>query len=368
VCQVRATPDGARLYVLAGCVRDRYVAPEHIFLEAVERDTGRRTLISYRVVAGTVAVAPSGRWLAYATSDASGLESSHTLHLLQDNGVGYALDSVLGARSPVFASDDLLLFTGGPCEVTGKGCELRGHRVGSGDVSYLIDAGHDFGPYTGYQISPDRSRILAAAPSDADSATLYAVTLDGKEQRILTTDLMSYWMVSRPQRPFAIEASGRYVIYLTRDGGVAAFDFAAGTSTTLADYAVFGLTPSGGSVILTEPGVGWMRTRLVDLASGADRLAHARQGYITAATPLQHDRALLFVEGPIVDVARLSYLSAGQAKPLVLGEWRVSQLALQRSPEAEPWSYYPVDPTGCFTIVDTDLPPGPGTRLVLLPE
>jgi hypothetical protein len=33
-----------------------------------------------------------------------------------------------------------------------------------------------------------------------------------------------------------------------------------------------------------------------------------------------------------------------------------------------PYGLYPVDPTGCFTVVDTDLAPGPGTRLVLLPE
>jgi hypothetical protein len=41
---------------------------------------------------------------------------------------------------------------------------------------------------------------------------------------------------------------------------------------------------------------------------------------------------------------------------------------MNQPPEAAPWWHYPVDPTGCFTIVDTDLPPGPGTRLVLLPE
>ena len=35
---------------------------------------------------------------------------------------------------------------------------------------------------------------------------------------------------------------------------------------------------------------------------------------------------------------------------------------------ADPLGSYPMDPTGCFTVVDTDLAPGPGTRLVLLPE
>jgi hypothetical protein len=30
------------------------------------------------------------------------------------------------------------------------------------------------------------------------------------------------------------------------------------------------------------------------------------------------------------------------------------------------WS--PVDPTGCFTVFDTDLAPGPGTRLAILPQ
>jgi hypothetical protein len=34
----------------------------------------------------------------------------------------------------------------------------------------------------------------------------------------------------------------------------------------------------------------------------------------------------------------------------------------------DPPGAYSVDPTGCFTIADTDLAPGPGTRLVLIPE
>jgi hypothetical protein len=54
----------------------------------------------------------------------------------------------------------------------------------------------------------------------------------------------------------------------------------------------------------------------------------------------------------------------------VLGEWQTSQF------EPDPWPYnygtwfyvYPVDPTGCFTVFDTDLAPGPGTRLAILPQ
>ena len=37
-------------------------------------------------------------------------------------------------------------------------------------------------------------------------------------------------------------------------------------------------------------------------------------------------------------------------------------------PQGEMRTGYPVDPTGCFTIVDSDLPESAGTSLVVLPD
>ncbi len=53
---------------------------------------------------------------------------------------------------------------------------------------------------------------------------------------------------------------------------------------------------------------------------------------------------------------------------MVLAEWSTTFLSMRPQRYATPLEEYPVDPTGCFTIVDTDLGPTPGTRLVLLPE
>jgi hypothetical protein len=51
---------------------------------------------------------------------------------------------------------------------------------------------------------------------------------------------------------------------------------------------------------------------------------------------------------------------------VVLGEWTVTKIDLTEMDRVDPPGPYPIDPTGCFAIVDSDL--GPGTRLVLLPE
>ena len=61
-------------------------------------------------------------------------------------------------------------------------------------------------------------------------------------------------------------------------------------------------------------------------------------------------------------------MSADHRDSIVLGEWKESTLRSQYPSYAQPEGLYPVDPSGCFTIVDTDLAPGPGTRLVLLPR
>ena len=50
-----------------------------------------------------------------------------------------------------------------------------------------------------------------------------------------------------------------------------------------------------------------------------------------------------------------------------LGQWRTSQLGSAYDACCnEPYARYPIDPTGCFLLLDSDL--DGGTRLVLLPS
>jgi hypothetical protein len=107
--------------------------------------------------------------------------------------------------------------------------------------------------------------------------------------------------------------------------------------------------------------------RLVDLASGLDRLSFATGNSFVGATPLSNG-ALLFVELTPSGTSQLRYLSASSPGSVLLGEWKTGGVMLEGWPSMPPKLHYPVDPTGCFTLVSTDLPPGPGTRLVVLPE
>ena len=54
---------------------------------------------------------------------------------------------------------------------------------------------------------------------------------------------------------------------------------------------------------------------------------------------------------------------------VAIGRWTRSQLPVLGYPIGELGPGYPaVDPTGCFAIVDSDLPESPGTSLVVLPD
>jgi hypothetical protein len=109
------------------------------------------------------------------------------------------------------------------------------------------------------------------------------------------------------------------------------------------------------------------RLRLLALDGGTEIASFLTDGSLTAPTFTPEARGLLFVSAPSIR-ASLRYLSASLPDSVVLGEWTETLLNMRPLPYGDPPGRYPVDPTGCFTVVDTDLAPGPGTRLVLLPE
>jgi hypothetical protein len=124
-------------------------------------------------------------------------------------------------------------------------------------------------------------------------------------------------------------------------------------------------------VVLVEPAFatsGTSRLRLLDLASGTDVFDYASDGAIGAVGFPPNDSGLVFIEYRSPDPAQLRYLSANQS--VVLGEWLTSQLLpILHSEYYGTLPYiYPIDPTGCFTVFDTDQTPGPGTRLAILPQ
>jgi hypothetical protein len=91
-------------------------------------------------------------------------------------------------------------------------------------------------------------------------------------------------------------------------------------------------------------------------------------GSSNSATFVPGDRGLLYVKRDSNTVPwRLRYLSFAKGTVTTLGEWNSSpQMTTSVAMGIEP-NAYPVDPSGCFAVVDSDLEPA-GTRAVLLPE
>jgi hypothetical protein len=172
-------------------------------------------------------------------------------------------------------------------------------------------------------------------------------------------------------RVFAFSASGRIIYNTGRNLGVAFVGLDGGTPTVLSGGATFLEAPQLDQVALVELSgstFSLSRLRLVDLASGTDVFAYDPSGAIgTVGFPPNRD-GMVFVESRSPDSTRLRYASADQS--VVLGEWQTTQF--QHDSLSDYYGTliytYPVDPTGCFTVFDTDLAPGPGTRLAILPQ
>jgi hypothetical protein len=105
-------------------------------------------------------------------------------------------------------------------------------------------------------------------------------------------------------------------------------------------------------------------------AGPCNTTAHALVGVRSLGAPNFTPDAcgLLFVNAPASGARQLRYFSASAADSVVLGEFTETWLDMDLGGYVTPLGGYPMDSTGCFTVVDTDLAPGPGTRLVLLPN
>lgn len=365
-CHVTATPDGSILYAVGPCVG------EENGLSRIDPATGTRIAIDQRVGLSTkpdIRFSPSGQWIAYGITDPE--DSQRTLAVADAAGKVYSITTDRKVYLVDFASDHLMLFqTEGPPGTPG---DIRGHVPGSGDTSFLVAADRAPGDDDGYVFSPDRSQILVVkrpGPNEPDDANaLYRLPLDGGDPILLVANWSLPAADSRPS-PVTFDSQGKYVVYSAYSRGtperfpVAVVDLQGSAPRTLADNGGFilGTASSSALIIDSRPEGQPTRLRLTDLATGRDRLSYsAKAGFGLVAEVLRNDQAFVFDESE-GETHRARFVSARHSNSVVLGEWKepdcrgCSQLILQ------------VDPTGCFTVVNTDDASPPGTRLVLLPE
>ena len=367
VCDHVAASDGSRVYAIHDCGGSKYGT-----MDVIDVASGASTRLKVGAGFGTLsptsaaAVSPDGRWVAFLTSIV--LDGGSPENLLVVGGADGRVETLAsqpGAFDQGFVSDRLLLFRTDWYLPNGG---IHGHVPGTGDTSYVVAAKRDPGLF-GYQASPDGTWLLGATETTGAGGDLYAIRLDGAGELLLASDLLDFMMSEMARRVFAFSASGRVIYNRDLLGGVATVGLDGGTPTVLSDRASFLETPRLDRVALVEPKgptPAASRLRLVDLESAADVFAYDSDGGTWAIGFPPSGRGLVFTESRSPSPNRLRYVSADQS--VVLGEWQATHFWPDTSYHGTPPSTYPVDPTGCFTVFDTDLTPGPGTRLAVLPQ
>jgi hypothetical protein len=374
-CGHVVSPDGDRVLTLEDC-DDRSAT-----LVSVDAQTGTRAPLGRTArtpydVRPNAVFSPNGQWVAYrepATARDGRVAMGGLIYVVDARNRSYALTSTPEADNPVFASDGVLLFatnSSGPASAV----DIRAHVLGSGDTSRVIARGVDFQSAFGLRVSPDGQWILAAViplPNGLSSYAyaLSAYSIDGKEVA-LAADLFPFWSTQMLVYSFAFAADNRHVVYLTSGipRGTSAVALSGGQTTALSADVFFTIPPTGNLVALSETLSSPMRVRLNDLDTNRD-LASAEAGARpTRVTFTPDGRSVIFIEQTEgATPSRLRHLSGRTGVATTLANWNSNQLAVGGGLCCnEPDHSYPIDPTGCFTVVDSDIEGG--TRLILLPE
>ncbi len=372
VCDHVAAPDGSRVYALHDCDSQSTGT-----MDAIDVASGASTRLGvgasfgYPTPTRSTAVSPDGRWVAFVTFLPSLdplAEGNIVVTVANADGRVETVTPQLYGNNPGFVSNDLLLYAAG--SMIGAG-DIRGHVPGTGDASYLI-AANRYPSLFEYQVSPDKTWLLGAGESTGTSNQLYAIRLDGSGERLLASDLYGFGDSPFALRGFAFGSTGRVLYNTGPHLGVATVGLAGGTPTVLSTDGWFVEAPRLDQVALVEPFSDPLaspsRLRLVDLESGTDIFAYDSDGAIGTVGFPPNRRGLVFVESRFPALNRLRYSSADQS--VVLGEWQATEFQPDwlADHNGTALDIYPVDPTGCFTVFDTDQTPGSGTRLAILPQ
>jgi hypothetical protein len=371
VCDHAATVDGSRVYLVHDCITGGVGS-----LDVVDISSGTSSPLAKNVVNGSLALSPAGRWIAFVVRAGDGSSGNDTIQVTDAHGSGpYALASQPGAHGLSFVSEEQLLFARGTDYPIYSGGELRVHVPGTGDASTAIASARDTGMF-GYEVSPDKTWLLGAAAGQGDggvflSARLFAIHLDGSGETLLTKDLLPYWMYAVAIRAFVFSSvSARAVFQTGSDRSLWAVDLPDLSTYKLSDSGSFKLSPVTAEIAIVESSGDARQNRLLLIGTQDtdEILPFVSEGTMGDLQFLPDGRGMVFTEILPSGQRRLRYISLSHPEAPVLAEWTSSILSYSTGKYGEALGAYPIDPTSCYTVVDTDLAPGPGTRLILLPE
>jgi Tol biopolymer transport system component len=357
-CSHAATPDSLRVYFTSsGC--DHVEGP----LGVLDVVTGTRGQIAANVSTSSLAVSPDSRWAAYVAGSTA--IDAGLVHVVDATGSITRVSGAAAVLRPTFASGQILLF-----QSQGSGAE--GTTVWRYDLAnHATQALVDGDPgIAGYELAPDGSALLAAklgSVSVGKSGELYLVPLDGASPVRLASDLLDYRMHSMVVRVFAFAPASKRILYIAdyasdggRSSGISsvATDGSAPISLSASGFgAVVSSYADRVALVAADRTLG-RSTIYVVSADGARQFTVEVTGEVSFAGFVPRDRGLLYVQTSVDSVrgtfSELGHLSFTSGDVTRLGYWTASKLALSNYPVGISAHEYPVDPTGCYTVVDSD--------------
>jgi hypothetical protein len=369
-CSHAATPDGSRIY---------YTHPPCDSVEGalsvVDLALGTSRQLTDRASTGSLTMSPDSRFAAYVayTGPRDMPASSSAVFVADAAGSTYNVAGPRSAWGPVFAPGGTLLFRS--AESGASASTIWRHAPGTGSRSQSLTEG-DIG-ITGYEIAEDGSGFLMARfPGNGQPGELLLAPLDGGNTVRLATNLMDYRMYSMPYRPFAFARPGKRVLFIADSSGDAGRSYGIASVSRDGSDRVQLATGSTQAVVSSHAD----RVAIVSIdytlrrgtlsvvsSTGANQLSIPVAGSVLYGSFVPQDRGLLFVEEPTGANKQLRHLSFASGKVTTLAEWTTSQLPLYAFPAGVSFGGYPIDPSGCFTVVDSDLDQT-GARLVALPD
>jgi hypothetical protein len=224
--------------------------------------------------------------------------------------------------------------------------------------------------FGGYKVSPDHRYLLVARWLEPAPNELLAIRLDDAVETVLATDLLLYQLNMIGPAAFAFTHGGTRVVYVNHQyGGTSSVPIGGGAPTRLSMGNGFAVSPSDDYVAILEassntPGA----TLNVSEASGSWSYGYNSNDSISAVTFAPAHRGLLFVETTTAGPRRLRHWSLRGGDPTDLATWRNSNLDLHQFALGEMQPVYPVDPTGCYVVVDSDASGAEGVSIALVPQ
>jgi len=361
-CAHLAVPDGSRVFAVSDCNARPIIGK----LDEIDVATNTTTPRASEA-ANVLAVSPSGRFAAYVAHDP---ESDGIMHVL-DGDRDLTL-SPAAADAPAFVSGERLLFLTPGSHLSNAHLQVPGTNA----TSQLVAQDRHFG-FRGYRISPDGSRALAAqwpATRQPPFATdLFAIRVDGAVgETLLANDLLPYDLSQLGISPFTFTADGGRVVFMasssTAPMGVFAVQSIGGDRRQLALGNAFAVSPYADRVAIIETNSSSNKQAIhfVAAATGVEAFTASSDSAVGGVAFVAGDRGLVYVERASPN--RLHHVSFVDGGNTTIAAWNRSQIPLGDGPQGEIRTGYPVDPTGCFTIVDSDVPESAGTSLVVLPD